>query len=76
MSNTLIKLAMGQMLVEGGRLRANLERAAGSRGEVLVRGAYGEAAETLIAVEIELAPRTATGTAIAGVLEGKGYDGP
>lgn len=28
MPNTTVKLAMGQMLVEGGKLRENLERAA------------------------------------------------
>jgi predicted amidohydrolase len=66
-------------LAEGpwkGRKCIGCSLAVGSRGQILAQGPYGKAAETLIAVDFQLAPRTATGTAIADVLKGKGYDGP
>ncbi len=48
----------------------------GPAGEVLAKGPYGEAAEELIVVQVNLTTREATGTAIAGMLSAKGYSGP
>ncbi len=45
------------------------------RGEVIARGPYGEDAEALIIVEIEVLPRKAWGTAISEMLKRKGYYG-
>jgi len=48
----------------------------GPGGQILVQAPYGETAECLVTVPIELIPRHAAGTAIAEMLKAKGYDGP
>jgi len=50
--------------------------AVGPGGHVLVQGPYGEAAEQLIIVPVEIVERNVTGTKIAELLTNKGYDGP
>lgn len=45
-------------------------------GAVLARGPYGEAAETLIPVRVELCPPIARGTGFAEALRARGYTGP
>jgi len=50
--------------------------AMGPGGVILAEAPYGEAAESLMVVEVEPVERTVTGAAIAGMLAGKGYDGP
>jgi len=59
-----------------GRKCIGCSLAVGAEGQVLAQAPYGETAEALIIVEIELTPRTVTGTAIAGMLSRKGYEGP
>lgn len=59
-----------------GRKCIGCSLAVGPAGEVLAKGPYGEAAEELIVVQVNLTPREATGTAIAGMLSAKGYSGP
>lgn len=44
------------------------------KGEVIARGPYGESAESLIMVDIEVIPRKAKGTAISQMLKAKGYN--
>lgn len=46
------------------------------KGEVIARGPYGESAEALITVEIEVVPRRVKGTAISEMLKEKGYNNP
>jgi hypothetical protein len=48
----------------------------GPGGAILAEAPYGEAAESLIVVEVEPVERTASGAAIAKMLAGKGYKGP
>ena len=48
----------------------------GADGAVLAKGAYGVDAQELIIVEIPLRPQAFTGTNIAPMLRGKGYNGP
>ena len=50
--------------------------AMGPGGVILTEAPYGETAESLMVVEVEPVERTATAAAIAGMLAGKGYDGP
>ena len=50
--------------------------AVGPGGDILVQGPYGESAEELIVVPVEILERNVTGTNIAGTLINKGYDGP
>ena len=50
--------------------------AVGPGGQILVQAPYGETAECLVTVPIELIPRRAAGTAIAEMLKAKGYNGP
>jgi predicted amidohydrolase len=59
-----------------GRKCIGCSLAAGADGQILAQGPYGETAETMVVVEIELTPRSITGTAIAAMLKGKGYEGP
>jgi predicted amidohydrolase len=50
--------------------------AMGPGGAILAEAPYGEAAESLIIIEVEPVERTVTGAAIARMLAGKGYKGP
>lgn len=50
--------------------------AIGPDGEELAQGPYGEAAEALVLVPIELRPPAARGTQIADMLAARGYTGP
>lgn len=50
--------------------------ALGPGGVILAEGPYGEAAESLIMVEVEPVPSPVTGELIAGMLIRKGYVGP
>jgi predicted amidohydrolase len=59
-----------------GRKCIGCSLAIGPGGELLARGPYGESAESLLVVPVELAPCPATGTKVAGMLAAKGYAGP
>jgi predicted amidohydrolase len=59
-----------------GRKCIGCSMAIGPDGETLAQAPYGETAEALIAVEIELMRREVTGTLIAGMLNRRGYKGP
>ncbi len=59
-----------------GRKCIGCSLAVGPGGKVLAQGPYGEAAEALIPVDVELTPPTARGTLIAEMLRSKGYQGP
>jgi N-carbamoylputrescine amidase len=59
-----------------GRRCIGCSLAIGSGGEILAKGPYGVDAQELIVVGIALRPRTLTGTDIAPMLRGKGYNGP
>jgi len=48
----------------------------GRDGTVLAEGPYGEAAEALLVVPVEITPQAAAGTAIAQMLKSRGYQGP
>lgn len=48
----------------------------GTIGEILAKAPYGEDAEGLFSVEIELKPCRVMGTEIAPMLREKGYTGP
>jgi len=50
--------------------------AVGRDGEVMAVGPYGEEAEALIPVEMELTPIPARGTTISPWLRSRGYEGP
>jgi len=50
--------------------------AVGPGGKVLAQGPYGEAAESLMIIDVELVASEATGTAIFDMLRAKGYEGP
>ena len=59
-----------------GRKCIGCSLAVGPGGRVLAQGPYGETAESLITIEVELAAPAAAGTAIAEMLSRKGYHGP
>jgi predicted amidohydrolase len=59
-----------------GRKCIGCSLAVGSGGEILAQGPYGENAESLIVVEVQMSHRSAKGTAIAELLRSKGYTGP
>ncbi|HUT92278.1 MAG TPA: carbon-nitrogen hydrolase family protein [Thermoguttaceae bacterium] len=59
-----------------GRKCIGCSLAIGPSGETLAEGPYGETAEALIAVQIEMPPRRVTGTEIAPMLRRRGYEGP
>ena len=59
-----------------GRKAIGCSLATDHRGETLVRGPYGESAEALIVVDVELRQLRATGTQIADELAARGYVGP
>ncbi len=59
-----------------GRKAIGCSLATNHRGEVLAAGPYGESAEELIVVDVELRPPGATGTQIADDLKIRGYAGP
>jgi hypothetical protein len=46
------------------------------RREILTEGPYGESAEALIVVDVELRQPRLTGTKIADDLAARGYNGP
>lgn len=50
--------------------------AVGPGGKILAEGPYGEAAESLIVIDVAISPPQITGTEIAGMLAQKGYTGP
>ena len=50
--------------------------AVGPGGTILAEAPYGETAECLTVVEVELVERNITGVTIAGMLQQKGYVGP
>jgi len=56
-----------------GRKCIGCSLAVGGDGQILAQAPYGETAECLTVVDLELTPRRATGTAIAEMLRGKGY---
>ena len=53
-----------------------IDTATDPRGEVISEGPYGEAAEALIVVDVELRQPRAAGTKIAEDLAARGYTGP
>ncbi len=59
-----------------GRKAIGCSLATNHRGETLAQGPYGESAEALIVVDIELRQPRATGAKIAGELTARGYVGP
>jgi predicted amidohydrolase len=59
-----------------GRKCIGCSLAVGPGGHVLAQGPYGEDAEILITVTIQVRPDAVTGTAIAEVLASRGYEGP
>jgi predicted amidohydrolase len=59
-----------------GRKCIGCSLAMGADGVVLAKGAYGVDAQELIITEIALRPRACTGTDIAPMLRGRGYNGP
>ena len=59
-----------------GRKCIGCSLAVGPRGKILAQGSYGESAEALVVVPVEVVPQKATGTAIAGLLKERGYEGP
>jgi len=48
----------------------------GPGGEILAQGPYGEQAEALVCVQVQVQPPVARGTDIAATLQAKGYQGP
>jgi len=59
-----------------GRKCIGCSLAVGPSGMILAEGPYGESAESLIVVPIEVADLEVTGTDIADMLKGRGYEGP
>jgi predicted amidohydrolase len=59
-----------------GRKVIGCSLAVGPGGAVLARGPYGEHAEALVVLEVELRPSIGRGTQLAGALEARGYRGP
>jgi len=58
-----------------GRKTIGCSLAMGPGGNILAQGPYGEAAEALITVSVELRPPLARGTRIAEALSARGYTG-
>jgi len=59
-----------------GRKCIGCSLAVGPRGEILAKGPYGVEAQDLTVVDVELRRKGVTGTDIASMLRGKGYQGP
>ena len=59
-----------------GRKAVGHSMATNHRGEILAEGPYGESAEALIVVDVELRQPLVTGTKIADDLAARGYNGP
>jgi predicted amidohydrolase len=59
-----------------GRKTIGCSMATDPRGVVVASGSYGETAEELICVDIELRQLSATGTKVAEDLAARGYSGP
>jgi predicted amidohydrolase len=59
-----------------GRKCIGCSLAIGTGGEILAKGWYGVDAQQLIVVEVELKRKMVTGTDIASMLRGRGYQGP
>ena len=59
-----------------GRRCIGCSLAVDARGEIVAKAPYGEAAEGLFPIQLELLPRRAVGTDISGMLRSKGYVGP
>lgn len=58
-----------------GRKCIGCSLAMGPGGTVLAQAPYGESAEGLVVVPVEVVPQTATGTDIADILKDRGYEG-
>ena len=59
-----------------GRKVIGCSLAVGPGGGILAEGPYGDEAEALIVVDVDLQPPIGRGTGIAPVLRGRGYNGP
>jgi len=59
-----------------GRKCIGCSMAVGPDGRLLAQAPYGDAAESLTGVDVEISGRPVMGTAIAEMLSAKGYDGP
>ena len=59
-----------------GRKAVGRSLATNCRGEIVAEGPYGESAEALIVVDVELRQPLVTGTKIADDLAARGYSGP
>lgn len=59
-----------------GRKQIGCSLVVGPGGRVLAEGPYGETAEALITVDVDLLPPIGRGTQIARALRQRGYDGP
>ncbi len=59
-----------------GRKCIGCSLAVGGDGQVLLQAPFGETAESVLSVDLQLTPRPATGTDIADMLRRKGYEGP
>ena len=59
-----------------GRKCIGCSLAVGAGGEILAEGPYGEEAEALIPVEVEIKPMPVKGTRISGWLRDRGYEVP
>jgi predicted amidohydrolase len=59
-----------------GRVCIGSSLAVGAGGEVVARAPFGEHAECLVEVDLELVPPSVTGTNVAPMLREKGYAGP
>jgi hypothetical protein len=59
-----------------GRKAIGCSLATNHRGEIIAEGPYGESAEALIVVDVELRQPLVTGTQIADDLTARGYAGP
>ena len=59
-----------------GRKVIGCSLAVGPGGEIVAQGPYGDNAEALIVVEVEIEQPPAQGTDFASMLKGKGYVGP
>lgn len=58
-----------------GRKCIGCSLAVGPGGNVLARGPYGESAEALMVVPVQITPSSVAGTAIAAMLKQRGYEG-
>ena len=59
-----------------GRKCIGCSMAVGPEGRLLAQAPYGDAAESLTVVEVEISGQPVTGTAMADMLSAKGYSGP